>query len=446
MTNQHLLPLLEAVKRLDEAWTDADSAADLSRAQLVEVNRVMGELQRRIDGEYAGVAASIAHESRPELGADGLAKEQGFRTATLMIAATTGGSTGDASRLVKIGEATADRSNLLGEKLPPKYPAVRDGLDNGTVSAGAAALIVALLDRVRLKVDLERVVEAERILVERVAGLTLDEVRRLIRRAEAWLDPDGVAPREEDERAQRSLTMYERNGSLYLNLRTDVAAGAALKAAIQAYVTATFQARAEAPGTDDDHRTLPMIQADALAAIGAHVAGCDNGGMPLNGATVVVRVNLDNLTTGTGYATIDGTDEPISISSCRLLAAGGGVIPAVLGSKGEILDWGREKRLFTRAQRRALVERDGGCVMCALPPQMTKAHHLRWWQRDCGPTDLDNGVLLCESCHHRIHNNGWEISIEGAGRAARVWLIPPSHVDPARTPRLGGRARYDIAA
>ncbi|WP_082297726.1 HNH endonuclease [Microbacterium sp. GCS4] len=84
--------------------------------------------------------------------------------------------------------------------------------------------------------------------------------------------------------------------------------------------------------------------------------------------------------------------------------------------------------------------------MCGLPPQMTKAHHLRWWHRDTGPTDLDNGVLLCESCHHRIHDNGWEIRIEGRGVAARVWLIPPASVDPARTPRLGGRARYDIAA
>jgi len=55
-------------------------------------------------------------------------------------------------------------------------------------------------------------------------------------------------------------------------------------------------------------------------------------------------------------------------------------------------------------------------------------------------------VLLCESCHHRIHDNDWEIRIEGRGSAARVWLIPPPNVDPHRRPRLGGRARYDIAA
>ncbi|MGO4490403.1 HNH endonuclease [Microbacterium sp. 2RAF4] len=101
---------------------------------------------------------------------------------------------------------------------------------------------------------------------------------------------------------------------------------------------------------------------------------------------------------------------------------------------------------------------------------MTKAHHIRWWKRDHGPTDLSNGVLLCETCHHRIHDNGWEIRIDaagsgggsgggsgsssgtesgsgrGAGAAARVWFVPPRYVDPAQTPRLGGRARFDVAA
>ena len=35
---------------------------------------------------------------------------------------------------------------------------------------------------------------------------------------------------------------------------------------------------------------------------------------------------------------------------------------------------------------------------------------------------------------------------ERTGIRAKVWFIPPPHVDPARTPRLGGRARYDYAA
>lgn len=102
----------------------------------------------------------------------------------------------------------------------------------------------------------------------------------------------------------------------------------------------------------------------------------------------------------------------------------------------------------------------------SLPPQFTRAHHIHWWERDTGPTDLANGVLLCESCHHRIHDNGWDIHIDppggrepgervlesgappgtGVGATSRVWFIPPAHIDPHRTPRLGGLARYTLAA
>lgn len=504
MSNPHLTPLLEAVAALEAAWCDAECGTDLTRTQLLAVNAAMGTLQRRFDGLRAEVAAGIEHESRPELGPDGLAKQQGFRNSATLIAATTGGTTGDASKLTKLGKATAPRSNLLGEKLPPKYPAVQDALQRGTIAAAAGSLIVGMLDRARLNASIEQIGEAEALLVEGAAGLSCDDVRKLVTRAEAWLNPDGVEPREDEARASRSLTMFERDGSLFVNFRTDVASGAPIKNAIQAWVTATFQARntnananananpnaghsdtcegeacegtgegaSEGSGSGagvgagsgagatsaagdapdgwvmpgDDRRTVAQLQADAVTAICEHITGCDNNELPLTGATVIVRVSLDDLTDGTGVATIDGTDQPISITTCRQMAASGGVIPAVLGSDGEILDWGREKRLFTRAQRLALVERDGGCVMCGLPPQMTKAHHIRWWQRDTGPTDLSNGVLLCTSCHHRIHDNGWNIHVDGTKRTSKVWIIPPATVDPTQTPRLGGRARYDIAA
>ncbi|WP_433585095.1 DUF222 domain-containing protein [Microbacterium hydrocarbonoxydans] len=449
MPNPHLSPLLEAVASLEEAWADAECGTDLSRTQLLAVNAAIGTVQRCFDGIRAEVAAGIDHESRSELGADSLAKQQGFRSSSSMIAATNGGSMGEAAKLAKLGKATAPRSNLLGERLPAKYPAVQAALAQGAIGAGAAALIVAMLDRARLRAGAERIAEAEALLVGSAAGLSVDDVRKLVTHAEAWLDPDGTRPREDEARANRSLTMFERDGSFFLDLRTDIASGAPIKAAIQAWVTATFQARTTAPhpdAADADHRSVAMIQADALTAICEHVADCDNGGLPMSGATVVVRVSLDDLTAGTGTATIDGVDHPISVSACRRMAASGGVIPAVLGATSEILDWGREKRLFTRAQRLALVERDGGCVMCGLPPEMTKAHHLRWWARDAGPTDLGNGVLLCESCHHRVHDNGWGIRVDGTSRRSKVWIIPPANIDPQRTPRLGGRARYDIAA
>ena len=443
-----LVGVHEALGRLEAVWAGASDARDLSREQLIAVNDAIGALQRRLSAVQVEVAAGIARESRSELGAGSLAKQQGFRSPAALIASAAGVSAGEASRLVTVGEAIAPRTDLLGARLPAKYPRVREALASGALSAQVAALIIGVLDRCRVAAGPVRVAEGERALVDAAAGLALDAVRKLVVRAEAWLDPHGVPPRDQERRSRRSVTMFERDGMLHLNAVLDVESAAPVVTAVRGFVSAAFAARKDAPcpeGPDADRRTVPMIQADAVVAFCAHVLGCDTR-VPVGGATVIVRMTLDDLQSGTGSATIDGIEAPVSVGVARRMAAGGGVIPWVMGSDSEILDWGREKRLFTRGQRLALVERDGGCAMCGLPPEMTKAHHVRWWQRDAGPTDLSNGVLLCETCHHRIHDNDWEIRIDGAGVTARVWFVPPRSVDLARTPRLGGRARFDIAA
>ncbi|WP_258567134.1 13E12 repeat family protein [Microbacterium sp. Se5.02b] len=320
-----LAALHEAMSRLDEAWADADASGELSRQQLIAVSASIGVLQRRLDAVHIEVAACISRESRPELGAESLAKQQGFRNPATMIAATVGVSRGDATRLVKVGEAVAPRADLLGAPLPARYPAVREALGAGMLSAQVAALIVALLDRCRVAAGAVRVAEAERLLVEEAIGLALDDVRKLIVRAEAWLDPDGVEPRLEEQRSRRSLTVHERDGMVHLNAVLDVETAAPVVTAIRGYVTAAFAARKDAAAPDScdaDRRTVPMIQADALAVFAAHVLGCE-AKVPLAGATVVVRMSLEDLESGSGSAALDGLDHPVSIGAARRMAAGG---------------------------------------------------------------------------------------------------------------------------
>ncbi|PQZ70687.1 HNH endonuclease, partial [Microbacterium sp. MYb40] len=286
--------------RLDAAWSGAVDSGDLSRAQLITVNDAIGMVQRRLDAVHVDVAAGISHESRPELGAESLAKQQGFRTPAKLIAATTGVSTGDASRLVKVGEATAPRTDLIGSPLPARYPLVREALGSGALSAQGAALIIAVLDRCRVAAGVERIAEGERMLVQKAAGLALDDVRKLVVRVEAWLDPDGLEPQEEDRRNKRALSLFERDGMVHLNAVLDVETAAPVVTAIRGFVTAAFAARKDAPDAgapDADRRTVPMIQADALAVFCAHVLGCERR-VPVAGATVIVRMNLDDLEAG----------------------------------------------------------------------------------------------------------------------------------------------------
>ena len=243
---------------------------------------------------------------------------------------------------------------------------------------------------------------------------------------------------------------------------------------------------ADAPGgggtTDNEHpgavtmegRSLAQLRADALVSLCKHANGCASDELPAPTTAVVVRIPVSELVPAvvepapgasdagaaapaTAAAPFDPVCEidgigPIDAGTARRMAAAANIIPIVLGVDSEVLDLGRSTRLFTRAQRLALVERDGGCAFCGLPPAFAEAHHLVHWQHG-GTTDLDNGILVCTTCHGRLHDYGWEVVVvppdPGRPRPPRgggtVWFIPPSSIDLERRPRLGGRKRFDPA-
>lgn len=83
---------------------------------------------------------------------------------------------------------------------------------------------------------------------------------------------------------------------------------------------------------------------------------------------------------------------------------------------GSVLDVGRATRRLTRALRRALRARDGGCRY----PGCTRrrylhAHHIQSWLSG-GRTDLDNLVLLCPAHHMLIHEVGFGLAVDDTGR------------------------------
>lgn len=449
-----LIGIAQALAALEAAGGGTSPDA-LTPAQLLAVGAAFGALTRQVDAAFAPVAAEIARQSRIELGRDSLARRQGFRSPVALIQATTGSSVGEAAKLVQVGEATAPRLSITGERMPAKHPSVAAAVAAGTLGVTSASAIVAVLDRLSTRVEQARLAAAEAELVSLAPGLRSDELSRLLARAEAHLDPDGLEPRHEERRAERSLTLQERDGMLHLTGVLDVETAAPIKTAIDDLVSQALRRRrdAENDGSGDgsgddavaDQRTIRQMRADALADLCRHAIGCTQ--VPTGPtATVVVRMSLDDLRSGVGAVTLDGFDTAAPASVVRRMACDLQVIPWVMGSDGEILDWGRARRLFSPAQKLALAERDGGCSSCGAPTTWTHVHHIRWWERDRGPTDLDNGILLCAACHHRIHDDGWEIRVDGTGVRAQVWFIPPPWIDPSRAPRRGGRARFDLTA
>jgi len=301
-----------------------------------------------------------------------------------------------------------------------------------------------MLDRVAVRAEPARADTVESALVALASQVPLDLLMRGVREAEARLDEDGIESREQELRQERSLTMREDvHGMLHLHARLDPENAAPVKAAIEALVSDVLRRRAPSSAARgpilDDLRTIPQIQADALAQVARHSLGCEQTITPLAKTTVVVRLDLETLRSGIGHARIDGIAQSISAATARRMAADADLIPAVLGGPSIPLDLGRAARLFSRAQRLALGERDGGCASCGQDIAYVEAHHIAWWERDAGPTDLANGVLLCSFCHHMVHRDGWGIR----ATAGSVWFIPPPQVDPRQTPRVGGRARFE---
>lgn len=472
---------------------DARAALDVSwqaPGELAGLLDTLGRVRREVDAATAVVAAEVSRQSRRELGKDGLSRKQGFRSAVAMIAAATGSSAGDAARLMQVGDAIAPRMTLTGEQLPAKHPHVAAAVQAGTLSAAHAASIIGLLDRVAIRAGVERCLRVEEILAARLPGATPDEARRMLLEAETLLDQEGVEPRHDAARAARELrTSQDAEGMTVIRARLDAETAAPVLAVLEAEVTRVVRSNER---TQDaalkDPRSIPQIQADALADLARHALGCDQ--VPTRPTTTIVaRMDLDALLAVTGHTgeladgtgghgdtgsitgsasnartdggtgpdgytgpgggtrpggrliRIDGIDQPIPVAAIRRMAADAEVIPMVLGRGGQVLDLGRRERLFTRTQKLALVERDGGCAFCGAPPGHTVVHHIRWWSRG-GPTDLDNGILLCTACHHRVHDDGWDIRVDHG----RVSFIPPPWLDPARTPRAAARDRIRIAA
>ena len=126
------------------------------------------------------------------------------------------------------------------------------------------------------------------------------------------------------------------------------------------------------------------------------------------------RTFLTNYLRPGGPALLGAVHEPISAETARRLACDAMIIPVVLGSRSEPLDIGRASRTVPLGMRRAVELRDVHCRFpgCSRPAKWCEAHHVRFWIRDQGPTNLANIVLQCKYHHTRVHEYGWTLSFD----------------------------------
>ena len=158
-------------------------------------------------------------------------------------------------------------------------------------------------------------------------------------------------------------------------------------------------------------RTRAQKQHDALAT--ALSVAARSGELPtLGGAapTLVVSVRAADLAAGTGYAHLDGTDQPVPIGVARHTGCDGVIQRVLMDDTGRIVSIGTLDRVFNHHQRKAITLRDGSCIIpgCHVPASWCEIHHVTD-HASGGPTHTDNGVLLCWHHHRTLNTNGWAI-------------------------------------
>jgi hypothetical protein len=132
--------------------------------------------------------------------------------------------------------------------------------------------------------------------------------------------------------------------------------------------------------------------------------------------TIPYQELRDGLAAGQlGHGRINGM--PITPATARRQACDANLIPAVLGGASEVLDLGRSRRIFSRAQRRAAALRDGGCVWpkCQAALARCELHHPTYWENG-GKTDHHNSANVCPFHHWLVHHTNWTLTRNANGQ------------------------------
>ena len=281
----------------------------------------------------------------------------------------------------------------------------------------------------------EPATEAE--LVEFARHATASQVERTVR---AWRRADDIdAGRVRDRR--RFSWWTEDDGMIAIQLRMEPEAGAELLAAIESLAErdarrdrAARKRSAASDGATDAPEEVPLAvmterrcRALTQLASAAAEAGRRAGDPPRREVVVVVDAAVLADDEAAGRAALEG-GPALTPAQARRLACDAAVT-AIVTDRGAVLAQGRARRFATRAQRRALLMRDGGCVVPGCDEtriERLHAHHLRSWLAG-GRTDVSNMVLLCDVHHGEVHDHDVQLSrhggrlvaVDGIGR--RLW-------------------------
>ncbi|WP_245160989.1 DUF222 domain-containing protein [Blastococcus sp. CT_GayMR16] len=321
--------------------------------QVLDRTRRLLRAQNRIDAQ---VARSVREgELTQAAETDGLATMQSWLRGHARL------SPAAAHRLVRIGRAL------------DHLPAVAACFASGRITAEQVTAIAPVTRDQNQAAAAEQDVDLAAVdatLAELAANRPYQQLTRAVHHYLDRLDPDGSEP---DPTEGRWLTLSKLlDGRLVLRGELDAVGGEKVQAALESYVQADRPA--------GDQRSRAQRLGDGLVQW-ADVA-LASGQLPVLRTVkphVQVLINIDDLVdpgTGPGAGEM-GFGAMISASRARWLACDGNISRVIMGPHGQVLDYGRSKRIVPPALRRAVEVQDRHCIFagCEAPTHWCDVHH-----------------------------------------------------------------------
>lgn len=255
-------------------------------------------------------------------------------------------------------------------------------------------------------------------------SMTITQLRELARRTKEVKDEDVVEAHE-----ARSLIFRNSRCGRFLRFdgRLPVDQGAVVRSAVERI--------GDSQGPELDGGYLPAHQrnADALVEICSTEIAED---ADADRATVVIDADISILD-GIGNADIDGAG-PISPETVKRVLCDSRLQIAVV-EDAKTVGFGRTVRTFPAGLMRRIRKRDQSCRFPGCHRRRwVQGHHIQHWTDD-GPTDEDNGLLLCSHHHRFFHEHHWRI--EGSPYGALRFIRPDGRVFSGMPPPLRADVR-----
>jgi hypothetical protein len=312
-----------------------------------------------------------------------------------------------------VAPATARAWAHVGERLFD-LPQLADGLCEGQVS----------FDQVRAVADVATP-ENERAFLAQASECSVRQLAELAKDKKASVSVSPVTAAREHE--MRSVRFNDACRTMT----------AQLPAESYAEVRAGLEAQARRFPSDGETRFDQRL-ADALVSLVRGRPANDDEPAP-SPYVVVAHVALATLVDED--SALAGELEHrglVDAEVLRRLACDATLVIALDDDAGHTMYEGRARRDPTPTQRRELWRRDRHCRFPGCPnATFVNPHHIRWWRRDRGPTDLDNLALLCEHHHHLMHSKQWQVS--GNANAELSFVGPKGRVMTSRPSPLWTR-------